>query len=561
MNKKNCSFVVFFSFLIFVISGFYFNSLFAQDVGSNEPGATSQRLKDTLKLKDLQQQLEQDSREPQEDVIDGELKLDDQAVTTDQVEVVVKKITTDSSKLLSQSQIQKVISKYEGKKLTIKDLSKVVDEINALYKAEGHIGAKAFLPPQKINKGIIKIRLIESRVGEVFIEENKYTRDSFFQDRITLSEEEILDLKKLEEQLFYFNQIYDVKARAVLKPGDQFATTNYVLKIQEPKKYSAMLFGDNAGRDDIGLLRGGVVISDSSLFGHRDKLTVGVVLAEGTEDKFASYIVPIGTKGTKVSVSYDYSEIEIKSGTLKPLNVTGASTNLGFFVTHPVVVNKRWLTSVFSGFNTKRSITQFSGFTALARKVRTINYGLNSRFIGKRSYYTLSNTFTHGFRAFRGNDSFAKYNGDLNAMFYSQSNKTLLARVQLQLANHSFLPASEQFQLGGMGSVRGYASGVVIGDNGYLLSAEYSVPLISIKKKIPVEVRGSIFVDHGALVKSKRSSVSSDDYGSLTGAGIGLTINITEKFTSKFIMGVPLESYQGEDTSKPRFHFEVQYNF
>ena len=72
----------------------------------------------------------------------------------------LNKIEIDKSEVLTEKEISEIINKYEGKEILIKDLYKIVSEINSLYEEKGFIVCKAILPEQTIKKGIVKIEKV-----------------------------------------------------------------------------------------------------------------------------------------------------------------------------------------------------------------------------------------------------------------------------------------------------------------------------------------------------------------------------------------------------------------
>ena len=52
-----------------------------------------------------------------------------------------------------------------GKNVTFKELQDLIENFNYLYATKGYVTARAFLPPQTIENGVVKINLVEGTVG------------------------------------------------------------------------------------------------------------------------------------------------------------------------------------------------------------------------------------------------------------------------------------------------------------------------------------------------------------------------------------------------------------
>jgi len=359
-NLYSIRFVLLFAVAVFYIKGI---DVRAQQIQSLDPGAMQKRTQETMEYYRLQKKLEKDAKpQPEkESVIDKTKKPEAIKPKDDSKVIFVKKIVTNRSEILTSEEIQEITHKYEGKKTSIKDLFGVIEKINELYKAKKFIAAKAFLPPQKVEGGIVKIRLIEGHVGKIVVADNKATEDSFFENRISLKKGDLIRLDTLEKDIVYFNGVNDVQIRAELKPGEKFGTTDCILRTEEPQKYNLLLFLDNAGREDVGLERLGMFFSNSSLFGYRDPLTIGAHKAGGTESGTFAYNFPLNTLGTRLGGSYGFNQIKIKSGPLESLDIKGDSYDWGLDLSHPLLVKSRWKLNSMVAYHKKKSNTDFSG--------------------------------------------------------------------------------------------------------------------------------------------------------------------------------------------------------
>ena len=103
-------------------------------------------------------------------------------------------------------------------------------------------------------------------------------------------------------------------------------------------------------------------------------------------------------------------------------------------------------------------------------------------FAGGYLYNQLS--VTKGAKLFDGTRSFWRfnYNGEFQQSFLDDF--ALNVKAKAQYTEQDFLPSSEQFQIGGVNSVRGYTEGMLVGDKGFAVMNElqYDIkPLIKPK--------------------------------------------------------------------------------
>lgn len=540
----------------------------AQEVRGVDPGAIQQRAIDTMEYYRLEKKLREEKKpELEKDWIEDKTKEEVKpAPEADEKAIFISRIVTDRSEILSDEEIKGVTGKYEGKSASIKDLFEVIREINELYRAKKFIAAQAVLPPQKVEEGVVQIKLVEGRVGKIFVEDNKHTRESFFRNRISLKSGDLVRLDNLEKDLLLFNSINDVKIKTELKPGEAFGTTDCIVKVQEPSKYQVALFSDNAGRDTVGLYRFGLVLGDSSLLGYRDPLSLSAFWANGngTIAGSGSYSFPITTLGTRLGVSYDHNQIKVISGPSEVLDISGDSSDFGIDLSHPFIVKPAFKLNGFTGFHFKKSTTDFDEVTLFQTKVRGLTFGFDFQSFDEGGYWHSHHKLTRGFYILGGDASFLKYNLFLMRQQILGKDFVFVFRGSAQLSDRKLLPSSEQFQIGGMSSVRGYPEGLLTGDRGYLLNGELYFPLPFTKKEIfgtslGDKLKGFIFVDHGGAFpfKGHGESINNNDY--LTSTGFGLMINISKYLTGRLSLGVPIANREQVKDSF-RFHFYLQSN-
>ncbi|MDJ0740150.1 MAG: ShlB/FhaC/HecB family hemolysin secretion/activation protein [Gammaproteobacteria bacterium] len=529
-----------------------------------DAGSVLERSRDMREFLEDQRRLRAVPQPPADAQIDDQTDSATDTPAAGDARFVLQQVMFSRSDVLAADELRDVAGRYVGREVRVSDLFALLDDVNALYRARQIIAAKAVLPPQKIEQGTVRIRLVEGRVGRLLLDGNDTTNDAFITAGLpTLQAGELVYLDELESDLFYFNSVNDIELRATLKPGEAFATTDYVLRVVEPPAHEVTVFTDNAGRDDVGLYRIGAAFANRSLSGRRDVFKFGGHVAEGTKAVYTSYSVPLNSRGTRLGLNADYSEIEIIDGPLEPLDVSGDSVNAGVFVTHPLQVLRSGVTNGYVGYSFKESTTDFDDVTLLKTFVRTLTAGVDiQRSSIDQSWF--GRFYVTGAPNSWGNtQSFIRWNGEYSRIRVLPSNWVVLYRARAQVSAAELLPSSEQFQIGGMSTVRGYPEGLLIGDEGYFISAEATFPLSEADAVDPSanpftqRLRGILFVDHGAAFpfKGNNEGINSDDF--LTSIGGGIAVNLGRRTQGRLVFGVPLDK-RDDDEDGVTLHFYIQ---
>lgn len=539
---------LFFKVIVFYIlfSVFYPNNGICLAQDSIDSGQDLKHLKDTLEYYQMEEKLEKKkTEEPKENI---EVEQDESISSPDGTEVIqIARIETNKSDILTQEEISSVTDKYKDKTVSIKELAYAAQEFNRLYKQKNILTAKAILPPQRIENGVVKIQLIEGHLEGVTIDGNKYTRNSYILERINLKSGHLLRLDKLEEQLSYFNMTNDVKIKAELKSGQQFATTQCLLKVQEPKNYQTAIFMDNAGRKETGISRQGLTLQINSLLGVRDVLTLVGIRADGSSGGSIAYKLPIFKKGTRLGISYDINSTKVMEGNFTTLDIRGHSWDFALSLTHPLAVKPTRRLEGNVQWHNKSSNTESFGLKLAESNVKTLVTGLSMQWSDKIGFWYSNLDLTLGHKDKGEEKNFSKSNIFLLYRQLVKKNTVFTFRGSAQLTGSSFLPSTEQFSLGGISSVRGYKEAFVSGDKGYFASGELEF-LLDKKQRL----KGFIFFDHGSCSDSS----SNKDY--LTSTGAGMNISIAPETLAKITLGLPLSK---KEENKPKINFFLQIQF
>jgi len=465
----------------------------------------------------------------------------------------VSEINAGESRILTPKEIEEITADYEDKLITMSELEDLLVIINNLYNSKGYI-ARAILPAQKIENGIVNIQLVEACIGEIILEGNEDTGDNYFLKRISFKPGDLIKLDNLENELFYFNATNDVRLQSELKAGHEYGTTDLILKVEEPEKDRGNIFCDNAGRSETGLFRYGINLTNYSLTSNRDILNLTYFLAEGTNAGALSYSFPLNRNGTRLVLNYNNNITDIVSGEFETVNIKGDYREYGIGLNYPWRVEKGLKVDNIVEYHNKMSDTYFSGVNLLNTDVKTFAFGESTQSIEGENARLNSHIFLYGLSSSANNNyedpgtsnEFFKYNWFFENQRILKDRNIFTFRSYLQIADNKLLPSSEQFSIGGMSTVRGFEEGKLIGDQGYYLNAELG-------RTDSDKCNPFIFFDHGGIYpyKGNEESFNRDDY--LTSVGLGLNINFTSDITGKFVLGLPLNL--DED---PRVHLSIQ---
>ncbi len=494
--------------------------------------------------------------------------------------VFINSIEVSPSEILSADEINGVIGQYVGKNVFMSDIQAAINGINNLYAAKGYVTARAYLPEQTVTNGNIKIELIESRIGNITVQNNKYTTDKYILKRLPEQSGQLFDIVSLEKDILDFNRYHDgVNLSANLKAGSVPGTTDIELSTQETFPFHLIGMMDNAGRRATGSLRGGPAIVADSLFHHRDQMSAGVYFGGGSISPFFDYSYPINKKDGRIGFSFTSTFANVKYGPryLTDLGLKSNSYIYSLYYDQPIVRTKGFEFRTYTAMNYKRTRTwskldhtfeQLIGYSPFydTNQVTSLDVGFNLRKDTKYGIWYFNQMASMAFPIFDSRSSYFKYSGGLLRLHDFSHGVIGQLRGSYQIIpNNKYIPYIDQFQAGGLATVRGYSEGIMMGKNGYFFSGELMFPLLprtittkegKVRNFIGQYVRGAVFADTAGVFPWS-GSVHYDSYF-LASVGMGLRVQLPGDLSARLYWGYPLINTAYEQHRKiGRFHFDL----
>jgi len=365
--------------------------------------------------------------------------------------------------------LKQYIERYIDLQLNLFDLSRAADSITRLYQESGYPVARAVLPAQKVEKGIVRFEIIEGRVGELRIEGNKRYSTTYLQRFLSsLGPGALITTAGLEHDLLLLNGLPGLIARAVLEPRQAFGTSDVTIKVEE-KLISAFVVPNNFGLKETGQWRVDAGASINGLLGIGDQTSYYGIRAQDGLLNYDSitYAIPFTPLGTRLELNYSQTDYRV-GGTFSALGLDGDSDNREARIIHPYLLGRGQNLFLNLGLRQTRMRQRALGALVSEDNVTLVDFGTAYNQIGQDS------SITNGSAQFYTNNEDNSVGTRRNAVRF----KMLLDGNHLRGITREWdffmrgaygysvdpLPDSEKFALGGPGSVRGYRPSELRGD-------------------------------------------------------------------------------------------------
>jgi hemolysin activation/secretion protein len=418
---------------------------------------------------------------------------------------------------------------YIGTKVTFSDLENIAAAIKAGYKQKGYLSTDVYIPEQDIAQGSVEIRVLEGKMGDLKVEGNKWFSGPLLAKYIHVKKNELLNIFTLQKDMLRLNQSPDLEVTAVVSPGKDPASTDIVLKVKDsfPHHIGANL--DNQGTRLVGKYRTSLALRSTNCLGVFDSLAVNTLVSADSSGEFVSYTFPIDTYGTRLG--FDLTNFDMKLGReYRDLDITGRTQVYSPHISSEIYLSEAIQAYSDVGIDIKSVKRKTAGTVDTNDKLRmpyaSVDISRMDAWLGggqtvvsprlsfNAGHFLGASTRKHPYASRPGTGGFfVKYEQTMKRFQRVSANTIVSANSRLQAASRT-LPSSEQFQVGGANSVRGYPEGEYMADTGATLNAEW---VLFVKQHIqPV-----LFLDIGAG-NLKRTGEAERSNKFLMGAGAGV---------------------------------------
>lgn len=446
------------------------------------------------------------------------------ASASDAVDVrfILNRVDFDDSAFLSPDALQAVARPYLDREVGFADLQALVAAVNKLYAARGIATARAVLPPQQIERGVVRIRLVEGRVGETRVEGGSDAGRGIVGRQVRFEPGRVADVRAIEEALLRFNRTNDAQLRASVAPGRAFGQTDIVLALVEPARVQLDVFADNNGFESTGREQVGASLRTYRLLGGADRLVATGLVSEGIRSVSGSYSAALGD--LRLGASYAYGRTRIVEGQFAALGIAGRSNTAAVNAALLVASTLRFSLIASASGQYTLSRTDVDATAISDSRLHAGDLGITLGYAAGPVSLALTqavsfNDIDERVQAVRQKPTLFRGSAFAGAGFGSGGRLRL--RADWQLTSARDLPGILQYQIGGVRSSRAFAPATSAGDRGYAAAAEFgwrfgSDPLAAVEP--------FVFADHAEV----RSSTGTTR---LTSGGVGLSLPVDRRFT------------------------------
>ncbi len=487
----------------------------------------------------------------------------------------------EGNSLLDTHAIKALLAPHTGEQRDFGDVQRALEALEAAYRERGYNMVQVVLPEQELNRGVVRLQVIETRIGIVRLEGNRQFDDANVRASLPgLREGEAPNLARISNSLKLANQNPAKKTTLRLQAGALDDEVDAVVKVEEDKPWRIGASIDNSGNDTTGKTLLTTQFRHANVAGrdHVLSLQYSTTLEHPNQISVygVGYHVPLYALGDSIDLFASHSDVESTSvlAGILTLPVSGRGTVFGARYNQNLARVGNYESALSYGIDHKAYRTAIDNLSIGDVTVRPFSLTYSG------SWHDSSNVFGFGVSAIhniaggtRGRT--ADFSGAragarpgyrivrMNAAYSRALPSDWQARLVFaaQLSPDALVPG-EQFGVGGQGTVRGFAERDITGDRGAVVNAEIYTPnLCAGVRTVAMQCRALAFFDAGSV--SRHHPQAGDPYtnASISSIGLGWRMAIDRHATLEMDFGHVIDSGISKAEGDGRVHVKLAVSY
>jgi len=502
---------------------------------------------------------------------------------------------------LNQHINDKFIDNNLPKTFSLQELLQIAAEVASFYGQKGYStsGAIISIPQATRNQGqgIVNIKVIEGKLEQINVTGSRRLNRSYVKSRLGVSTDKVLNVNRLQEklQLLSLNPLIK-QVSAQLSNGSRQGLSALNVEFQTAKSFNTTLSLNNGRSPSVGSFQRQIFVQEGNVTGNGDALSLGYSNTDGSNSFDASYIFPLNSQNGTLRFSFNTTDSNVIEPPFDDIDGDGNGSDIesqsSFYeisLRQPLSrsIKNRTFREFALGVSTSLRDSQTSLFNQPFplspgadeegdTRVFVVRFFQDWTVQNAREVIAFRSQLSFGLDAldstvnqripetgeFVADSRFFAWQGQGQWVRVLAQDTLLLVRANAQLSDQGLL-SSEQFTLGGLGTVRGYRQNQLLADNGIFASAEVQLPILRIgkNKSAPTGVLQVIpFIDIGTAWNN--SGVENPSNSTLLSLGLGLQWRNKNDFIARLDWGIPLIDVDSRDRTwqENGLLFSLQWN-
>jgi len=216
--------------------------------------------------------------------------------------------------LIDGATLQTIVQPYTGEDRDFDTIQSAVDTIYAAYNNAGYQTVRVIIPEQALEDGIVKLRVIESKLRNIGVQGNRYHgNDNVLNTLSNIKLGQIPNSKDVEENLRLANENYSKQTQVTFRATDKEGEAEGIARVMDKEPGRAAMLLDNTGTKPTGQYRLGLLYQNANVLNrdHQFSLMYQTSPNHLSKVRIASsqYRIPLYDWGAIMELGAGYSNV------------------------------------------------------------------------------------------------------------------------------------------------------------------------------------------------------------------------------------------------------------
>lgn len=494
--------------------------------------------------------------------------------------IVVERFEFLGNTVFSDEELAAATASYINRPITINELYEARSLVNQRYLEAGYATSGAFIPPQRLQEGVVVVQVVEGTLEAIDIRGLDRVNDGYIRSRIELATTTPLNVDRLLEglRLLQLDPLIE-NLSAELAAGPRLGTSLLTVEVIEADTDDVFVQVDNNRSPSVGSDRAQLELRELNVAGSGEAIDLAYEHTDGSDALDGSARFFLNPRNGTLEFNAGVSRGEIIEEPFDELNINATGNFLELTYRQPILRTPTeelalGITASRQEVQSRISLPEIAGggipltlggadengFT----RVTTVRFFQEWTQQSDRQVFAVRSQFSLGLDALgstvnndgRPDSRFLAWRGQTQWVRLLAADTLLLLRSDLQLADDSLM-SLEQYGLGGQQTVRGYRQDLLLTDNALLASAEVRLPILRVREWDGV-LQIAPFIDFGT---AWNVDLQDPDPQTLVGIGAGLVWR-QERLSARLDVGFPLVDVEARERTwqENGVYFSIVFN-
>lgn len=431
--------------------------------------------------------------------------------------------------------------------MSVDELHQVADALTLFLRNRGYVFHTVYLPPQRVEGGVVEMRVKEGTLSGVHVINNTRWPDRRFDAPFKKHVGKILFGPAIEDTVQALKAQSGFRVFAFYSRGKNSGEALLNLRIDADAKRTFGVKADNYGSPASGEHRLIAQYSEHQLTGHHDRLSLAVLYAvDDVANTYGSlsYQLPFGHLDYLWDISASNNQFEV-GDRFAALGLKGDAstvrTGISYFSSHHPDKRGTWRLGLYD----KRNNIEADSVTVADEHSQAISLQWSKVLQSSRRGAVFQTLLEYSYGEYQVD---GQPDGDFNKVDFSTLMAKGVGRGRLRNVwqlnargqyTPDVLPSIEGLGLSGAYGVRGFAPGVFNADSAVLAALEWRLPNLLQAENARWRLEPFVFAEYA---NGRKETILGDKRdGELSGVGFGLSFGWGGRFNAQVVSAKGLD--------------------